>query len=79
MKKKQLKALLKLLTSGSSIESLNSKKSKSITIDAWMDQYENIVLEQTEYKQQTVRNRRAIFKHIRCLWGSVALDKIKPF
>ena len=79
MKKKQLKALLKILTSGSSIESLSSKKSKSITIDSWMDQYENIVLEQTEYKQQTVRNRRAIFKHIRCLWGSVALDKLKPF
>lgn len=79
MKKKQLKALLKLLSSNVNIENLGNKKSKCITISSWMDSYESIVLGHVDYKQQTIRNRRAIFKHIRYLWGTVALDKLRPF
>lgn len=78
MKKKQLKALVEFL-SKSKNSNLNKKPKTTITIDSWMDSYESIVLEHSEYKQQTVRNRRTIFKHIRYLWGTVALDKLKPF
>jgi enterobacteria phage integrase len=80
MKKKDLKSLLKLLKSNPKLlDSILKKKSSSITVDAWMDIYEETMLGQSEYKQQTIRNRKAIFKHIRCFWGTTRLDELKPF
>ena len=78
---KKLKSILKLIKSNPEILSalLSRKKSSSLTINQWMDKYESIVLGQSEYKQQTIRNRKAIFKHIRFFWGASRLDELKPF
>lgn len=56
-----------------------NKTNKSITVNSWMDIYENIALGHLNYKEQTLRNRRAIFKHIRSLWGEYNITELRPF
>lgn len=54
-------------------------ESVKTTINCWMDIYEENALSQSEYKEQTIRNRRGVFKHIRKLWGDSVLTELKPF
>ena len=47
------------------------------TLADWLDVHEGILLTRG-YKPQTLKNRRGNIAHVRRLWGTVAVDALKP-
>lgn len=78
MKKKELKKLLKAATTALSVKlTTQAEPPRCKTIGEWLSVYERLG-DDRGYKDQTVRNRKALIQKVKCIWGNKQLDQLKP-